>query len=310
MQGNPRKLGVSGEDASFVQYTLDDPDEFNSETIVIVGAGDAAIENAIALARNNSVIIVNRRDEFARAKEGNLSLITRAIDAGSIPCFYNCNVASIDTGEAIVLNTETGQTRVPCDRVIARLGAIAPRRFVESCGIEFPSDDPTTLPELSNRYESNVHGLYVIGALGGYPLIKQAMNQGFEVAEFVAGNDVQPADHGILEQRRVEVQQRETPRGMCIPRIGGQRAEHDDREPDHLGAARKALAAGDRELLEVVHEAHGRQATEQAEQKIRRQLLPGPLELVIEVGECGIEAMLSGVLLDYVGYHAGDYDWR
>jgi CRP-like cAMP-binding protein/Fe-S-cluster-containing hydrogenase component 2/thioredoxin reductase len=201
MQGNPRKLGVSGEDASFVQYTLDDPDEFNSETIVIVGAGDAAIENAIALARNNSVIIVNRRDEFARAKEGNLSLITRAIDAGSIPCFYNCNVASIDTGEAIVLNTETGQTRVPCDRVIARLGAIAPRRFVESCGIEFPSDDPTTLPELSNRYESNVHGLYVIGALGGYPLIKQAMNQGFEVAEFVAGNDVQPADHGILEQK-------------------------------------------------------------------------------------------------------------
>ena len=27
MQGNPRKLGVDGEDASFVQYTLDDPDD-------------------------------------------------------------------------------------------------------------------------------------------------------------------------------------------------------------------------------------------------------------------------------------------
>ena len=184
-----------------MQYTLDDPDEFSRETIVVVGAGDAAIENAIALARNNTVIIVNRRDEFARAKEGNLSLITRAIDDGSIKCFYNSNVASLDTGEAIVLNTETGQTRVPCDRVIARLGAIPPRRFVESCGIEFPGDDPTTLPELSNRYESNVAGLYVIGALGGYPLIKQAMNQGFEVAEFVAGNDIQPADHGILEQK-------------------------------------------------------------------------------------------------------------
>ena len=86
LQGNPRKLGVSGEDDSFVQYTLDDPDEYHGETIVIVGAGDAAIENAVALARNNTVIIVNRRDEFARAKEGNLTLITRAIDDGAITC--------------------------------------------------------------------------------------------------------------------------------------------------------------------------------------------------------------------------------
>jgi len=201
MQGNPRKLGVAGEGSSFVQYTLDDPDEYNGETIVVVGAGDAAIENAVALARNNSVIIVNRRDEFARAKDGNLSLITRAIDDGSIACFYSTNVASLVPGEAIVLNTETGQTRIVCDRVIARLGAIPPRRFVESCGIEFPGENLTTLPELSNRYESNVAGLYVIGALGGYPLIKQAMNQGFEVVEFFAGNDIQPADHGILEQK-------------------------------------------------------------------------------------------------------------
>ena len=205
LQGNPRKLGVHGESDRLVQYTLDDPDEYHGETIVVVGAGDAAIENAEALARNNTVIIVNRRDEFARVKDGNLSIITRAIDDGRIKCFYNTSVDSVDVGNgvggAIVLNTETGQTRVPCQRIIARIGAIPPRKFVESCGIEFPSDDPTTLPELSLRYESNVQGLYVIGALGGYPLIKQAMNQGYEVVEYIAGNDILPADHGILEQK-------------------------------------------------------------------------------------------------------------
>jgi len=201
LQGNPRKLRVPGEDDSFVQYTLDDPDEYKGETIVIVGAGDAAIENAIALARTNNVVIINRRDEFARAKEGNLALISRAIEDGSITCFYKTNVAEILAGQAIVLNTETGQTRVECDRVIARLGAIPPRGFVESCGIEFPGSDLTTLPELTSQYESNIDGLYVIGALGGYPLIKQAMNQGYEVVEFIAGNDILPADHGILEQK-------------------------------------------------------------------------------------------------------------
>ena len=201
LQGNPRRLGVEGESDASVQYTLDDPDEYRGESIVIVGAGDAAIENAVALARANTVIIINRRDEFARAKEGNLALITRAIEDGSIKCFYQTNVAAVEPGEAIVLNTETGQTRVPCDRIIARLGAIPPRSFVESCGIEFPSAEPAALPELSNRYESNVGGLYVIGALGGYPLIKQAMNQGFEVAESIAGNDLLPADHDILENK-------------------------------------------------------------------------------------------------------------
>ncbi len=201
LQGNPRKLGVDGEDEPFVQYTLDDPDEYRGETIVVVGAGDAAIENAIALSRQNTVIVVNRRDEFARAKDGNLSLITRAIDDGSINCFFNTNVASVESGLAINLATDTGETRVECNRVIARLGAIPPRRFVESCGVEFPSDDLTTLPELSNRYESNVEGLYIIGALGGYPLIKQAMNQGYEVVEFIKGNDILPADHGILENK-------------------------------------------------------------------------------------------------------------
>ncbi|MCH7637218.1 MAG: cyclic nucleotide-binding domain-containing protein, partial [Proteobacteria bacterium] len=176
-------------------------DEAAGVAIRVVGAGDAAIENAVALARNNAVVIINRRDEFARAKEGNLTLITRAIEDGSITCFFNTGVASIEESVAINLNTETGETRVECDRIIARIGAIPPRRFVESTGIRFPSDDPTTLPELSNKYESNVPGLFVIGALGGYPLIKQAMNQGYEVVEFIKGNEILAADHGILEDK-------------------------------------------------------------------------------------------------------------
>ncbi len=147
LQGNPRKMGVEGENDTSVQYTLDDPDEYSKETIVVVGAGDAAIENAVALARKNAVVIVNRRDEFARAKEGNLTLVTRAIEDGSISCFFNTAIASVEAKTAINLNTETGETRVECDRIIARIGAIPPRRFVESTGIGFPSDDPTTLPE-------------------------------------------------------------------------------------------------------------------------------------------------------------------
>ncbi|NND66838.1 MAG: cyclic nucleotide-binding domain-containing protein, partial [Halioglobus sp.] len=50
-------------------------------------------------------------------------------------------------------------------------------------------------------YMSNVPGLYVIGALGGYPLIKQAMNQGYDVVEYIHGNHVEPVDTPILKRK-------------------------------------------------------------------------------------------------------------
>ncbi len=200
LQGNLRQLGVPGQEWERVQYQLDDPDEYEAESIVVIGAGDAAIENAIALAGHNNVSIVNRRGEFARAKDGNRMAIEKAISDGDLDCYYDANPVSVTPGE-ITLSVPDGEVAVHCDRVIARLGAIPPRRFVESCGISFSSDDPAALPELSPTYESNVPGLHIIGALGGYPLIKQAMNQGYEVVEFIVGNEIKPADEPLLEEK-------------------------------------------------------------------------------------------------------------
>ena len=199
LQGNPRRLGCPGGDWEGVQYQLDDPDEYQGENIVVVGAGDAAIENAVALSKQNNVYIVNRRDEFARAKDGNQKLIEEAISSGAITCFYNADPKSVTPGK-LVLTVADGEAVVDCDRIIARLGAMPPRKFVESCGIKFPSEDPNALPELSPQYESNVPGLYILGALAGFPLIKQAMNQGYEVVEFILGNKIKPADEPLLEE--------------------------------------------------------------------------------------------------------------
>ncbi|HEX7028487.1 MAG TPA: NAD(P)-binding domain-containing protein, partial [Gammaproteobacteria bacterium] len=51
LQGNPRKLGIDGDDHVTVQYTLDDPEVYQGRNIAVIGAGDAAIENALALAK-------------------------------------------------------------------------------------------------------------------------------------------------------------------------------------------------------------------------------------------------------------------
>jgi len=206
-QGNPRALGVSGDaESDFVQYTLDDPDAFSEETIVVVGAGDAAIENAIALTRQNKVVIVNRRSEFSRAKEGNLNAILAAInDEGvSLRCAYDSNVGGLELpskpGEtgAIILKNPNGEERIECHRIIARLGTIPPRKFVEDAGITISSPSADAVPDVDRKYQSSVPGLYIIGALGGYPLIKQAMNQGYDVIEFINGKDTRPADYPLI----------------------------------------------------------------------------------------------------------------
>jgi len=215
LQGNLRRMEVPGDTLHDVQYQLDDPDAYSGETIVVVGAGDAAIENALALAAHNSVIILNRRDEFTRAKEGNLRDIMRGIESGQLECMYNASPKGVSELEAghpsrkrmrFEIKTKDGVSEVLCDRIVARLGALPPRAFVESCGVVFPSDDPAAVPSVSPRYESNVPGLYIIGALAGYPLIKQCINQGYEVVEFICGRDVEPADEGLLRAKFAGVQ--------------------------------------------------------------------------------------------------------
>lgn len=206
LQGNIRKLGAKGEDLPHVQYQLDDPDEYADETIIIVGAGDAAIENAIALMKRNRVILVNRNEEFNRCKDGNLNLLNAAVKEGKMETRVSTSVNRVDESRGefwmeFFAKTANGEECIPCHRIIARLGANPPRKLVESFGVHFPNKDAGAVPELTEHYESNVPGLYIVGALGGYPLIKQAMNQGYEVIEYILGNPVEPADEPLLKQK-------------------------------------------------------------------------------------------------------------
>jgi cGMP-dependent protein kinase 2 len=204
-QGNPNLMRCEGADLPHVQYQLDDPGEYVDEHITVVGSGDAGIENALGLAadseQGNVVTILNRGADFARAKGANVKLLTEARDAGRITVMTETTPSKVETGW-LTVDTRDGPQRIKCDRIIARMGSAAPRKFVESCGIEFTSDDREAYPKLSPQFETTKKGIYVIGALAGYPLIKHCMNQGYDVVEFINGNTtLKPADEPILEAK-------------------------------------------------------------------------------------------------------------
>ncbi|MFN7177140.1 MAG: cyclic nucleotide-binding domain-containing protein, partial [Thermaurantiacus sp.] len=206
-QGNPNLLraqGIGAPGTPLVQYTLDDPTEYLDEHIIVVGSGDAGIENALGLvadpAQGNRVAILNRSADFAKAKDANVKALMAARDAGRLDILTETTPNRLEPGHMVV-DTRDGEARLRCDRVIARMGSAPPRAFVEKAGVAFTSDSREAFPALSPQYESSVPGLYVIGALAGYPLIKHCLNQGHDVIEFIAGNhDLKPADEPILER--------------------------------------------------------------------------------------------------------------
>ena len=204
-QGNPNLMTCAGGDLPHVQYQLDDPRDYTDEHIFVIGGGDAGIENALGLAadpaQNNKVSIVNRSAEFATAKDANVKALMAAREAGRINIMTRTTTRAIEPGW-IMLDTAEGEVRAPCNRVIARMGSAPPRNLVEQCGVEFASNDRLAFPKLSARFETTAPGIYVVGALAGYPLIKHCMNQGHDVVEFINGNrDLKPADEPILEAK-------------------------------------------------------------------------------------------------------------
>jgi CRP-like cAMP-binding protein/Fe-S-cluster-containing hydrogenase component 2/thioredoxin reductase len=221
-QGNPNLVRCPVGEGATVQYQLDDPGEYVDEHIVVIGAGDAGIENALGLAadpeQRNTVTIVNRSAEFATAKDANVKALVAAEAEGRMTVLRETTASAIDR-DWITFDTRDGELKARCDRVIARMGSAPPRAFVEGCcaafedkdgkkaivpgtGVQFTSADRVSYPKLSPTFESTVPGIFVIGALAGYPLIKHCMNQGHDVVEFINGNlDLKPADEPILEAK-------------------------------------------------------------------------------------------------------------
>jgi CRP-like cAMP-binding protein/thioredoxin reductase len=200
-QGNPRRLGAPGEELPHVTAYLSDPDEFQGQDMVVVGAGDSALETVIALAGQNNVTLVVRRGAIAENAKDSLEREVLVLkERGRIKIQFNTTISRVEP-DRVELKTPEGLSWIPARHVILRLGAEPPRDFLQKIGVRFSGPERGAKPVLNHRSESTVPGLYLIGAVMGRDLIKLGMNQGWEVVHHVLGLDVEPADEEILKER-------------------------------------------------------------------------------------------------------------
>jgi len=136
-RGSPRRLGVPGEEAAKVLYQLDDPAGHRGERVLVVGAGDSAIEAATALAEQpgTTVTLACRGDGFPRAKPPNRERVAELERSGRLRVVRSSAIESIEA-ERVTVTSPEGAEALPNDRVFVCVGGELPTGFLHHIGVE------------------------------------------------------------------------------------------------------------------------------------------------------------------------------
>ena len=166
--GSPRKLGVPGETEYYgkgVSYCATcDGFFFREKTVVVVGGGDTALEEALYLAKiTRRVYLAHRRDAF----RGSRILQQRVLAEAKIDVLWNTVVTEIKANDqgvhgVTLQDTQTGASReLAADGVFLFIGFVPNNQLVPA-GIRMDQDGYVMTDE---RCETNTPGIFVIGDL-------------------------------------------------------------------------------------------------------------------------------------------------
>jgi thioredoxin reductase/Pyruvate/2-oxoacid:ferredoxin oxidoreductase delta subunit len=142
--GEPRKLGVKGEELPKVMYRLMEADHYINKKILVVGGGDSAVEAAMGLAHQagNTVTLSYRQERFGRVKDRNQKRIEECMRTGKLNVIFNSQPAEF-TPEAVLLDVKGELRTIPNDFVWIFAGGLPPNSFLQKIGIEFGMRDMT-----------------------------------------------------------------------------------------------------------------------------------------------------------------------
>ncbi len=160
-RGTPMKLKVPGEEMKVsrdgktedkVKYKLTAPEEFHGRKIIVVGAGNSAIEAAVDLVAKrqgdkitfrsddeiNDVTLIIRSDLKNDLKFGNKLQVYDCIDEKKIKVFFGTAIKEIRDGEVVLMNARTQEEKatIPNDYIFAMIGGDRPTKFLEGIGIK------------------------------------------------------------------------------------------------------------------------------------------------------------------------------
>jgi len=206
----PRTLKVDGLDAfenQQVFYRVKDPSLFKDKNLVIVGGGDSALDWALNFAQDGpnkaeSVILIHRRDGF-RAAPASVAKMKELCDAFEMQ-FMVGQITDIeaDSGklQAIKVTGGDGVTRVvPLDMLLVFFGLSPKLGPIAQWGLDI---ERKQLVVDTEKFETNVPGIFAVGDINTYPGKKKLILSGFHEAALAAFG----ASPYIFPEKRVLLQ--------------------------------------------------------------------------------------------------------
>ncbi len=136
--GCPKKLGVSGENFSKVDYFITDPGRFTGEDICIVGNNVKTYSSALDLSERNYVSIVFEEDDFLDKETHYVEEIKSRIDKGNIKVFFNNRLEQIREFDLVLKDTKTDeQHSIPNTKLINLSGKEYPLDLFDKIGLKY-----------------------------------------------------------------------------------------------------------------------------------------------------------------------------
>jgi thioredoxin reductase (NADPH) len=163
----PNFLDVPGEELAKVRHYYQEPYPYYDQDVLVVGAGNSAVESALEMFRNGArVSMVHFLDKIDRGvKPWVVPDITNRLEKGEIAMYWKHRVAEIRP-RSVVLRAETtgAETEIPNDFVVAMTGWRADHTALRRLGVEI--DEETGIPRHDKTtMQTNVAGLYIAGVI-------------------------------------------------------------------------------------------------------------------------------------------------
>ena len=186
----PRTIKVDGIDAfegSQLFYRVKDPARFAGRNIVICGGGDSALDWALNLQEKaESVILLHRRDDF-RAAPASVAKMKALCDDYAMQLVIG-QVSGFETkdgklAEIKVTGADGVTRRLPLDDLLVFFGLSPKLGPIAEWGLDI---ERKQLKVDTEKFETNVPGIFAVGDINVYPGKKKLILSGFHEAALAA----------------------------------------------------------------------------------------------------------------------------
>jgi thioredoxin reductase (NADPH) len=187
----PRRMrleGIEKHEEKTLFYRVRDPKRFAGKDVVILGGGDSALDWVLELQPlASSMTIIHRREEY-RGAPASVQKMKALVEQGEIREIIGKVTdyrASDDAIEGITVTPKDGSDPVEldCDYLLVFWGLAPQLGPIANWGLDL---NRKTVNVDTEKFETNIPGIYAIGDINYYPGKKKLILSGFHEAALAA----------------------------------------------------------------------------------------------------------------------------